>query len=523
MNSIEQQVDQIFAEWDHTTTPGCSLAVIKDGQIIYSRGYGMANLDYGVPIRPDTVFHIASISKHFAALAVTLLAHEGKLSLDDEVRKHVPELPDFGEKITIKHLIHHISGIRDQWELLVAAGWRMDDVITMDDILEILSKQRELNFKPGEKYTYCNSGYTLLSFIVQRISGKSMREFCEERLFKPLGMKSTHFHDDHRMIVPNRATSYSPEGYNKFKISVLSYANVGATSLFTTVEDMALWDEEFYQGRVFGKEVIDAMHTKGVLNSGKEIDYAHGLMISNYRGLKTVSHSGGDAGYRTHLLRFPDQHFSVVVFANLGSISPAELTFKVADLYLADQMQPKEEEEQTVELPAEKLEKFVGQYYRASDQMQYRFELRDGKLFLATGPGMEMEPLSETKVRMKDFKSFSVSLLEGGRQISVSWGKGEDPDILNRITPPELSAADLENYTGVYYSPELEVNYNIIVSEGKLAIKRRKYGVSPFNPVAADAFGGDRYNVLFYRGAQGQIEGLMLYTGRVSGLRFLRQ
>ena len=359
MENIEQKVDQIFAEWDHTNTPGCSLAVIKDGQIIYSRGYGMANLDYGIPIRPDTVFHIASISKHFAALAVTLLAHEGKLSLDDEIQKYVPEVPDFGEKITLRHLIHHTSGLRDQWELLIAAGWRMDDVITMEDILELVSKQRELNFKPGEKHVYCNTGYTLLSFTVQRVTGKTMREFCEERLFKPLGMKHTHFHDDHTMIVPNRATSYAPAGPNKFSISVLSYANVGATSLFTTVEDMALWDQEFYEGKVFGKDVIEEMHTRGVLNSGKKIEYAQGLVVSQYRGLKTVEHGGADAGYRTQLLRFPDQHFSVVVFANLGTIAPSTLAYKIADLYLADQMTSEEGEEDAVELPVEAFEKMV--------------------------------------------------------------------------------------------------------------------------------------------------------------------
>ncbi|MCW4036925.1 MAG: beta-lactamase family protein, partial [Candidatus Bathyarchaeota archaeon] len=207
MGIINKKIDEIFSEWDRTDSPGSALAVLKDGEIVYKRGYGMANLEYGIPITPTTIFHVASVSKQFTAFAVALLAQEGKLSLDDDVRRYVPDLPDFGETITIRHLIHHISGLRDQWELLIAAGWRMEDVIKTEDVLELVREQKELNFKPGSEYLYCNTGYTLMALIVERVSGKPFRDFCAERIFQPLAMENTHFHDDHKMIVENRAYS----------------------------------------------------------------------------------------------------------------------------------------------------------------------------------------------------------------------------------------------------------------------------------------------------------------------------
>jgi CubicO group peptidase (beta-lactamase class C family) len=244
----ETVVDKVFAEWDSTVSPGCALSVIKDGKIIYKRGYGMADLDHDIPISPETVFHVASISKQFTAAAILLLAQEGKLSLDDDVRKYVPELPDFGALITIRQLIHHTSGLRDQWSLLGLAGWRYSlDLITDDDVLDVMSRQKELNFLPGEKHVYCNTGYTLLAQIVKRVSGQSFREFTTSRIFKPLDMKSTHFRDDHAEIVKHIAYGYvNGEGGNSYRLSVTNFDTVGATSLLTTVEDLAQWDENFY-------------------------------------------------------------------------------------------------------------------------------------------------------------------------------------------------------------------------------------------------------------------------------------
>jgi CubicO group peptidase (beta-lactamase class C family) len=247
--TLEGRVDQLFIPWDNEETPGAAIAVSREGKVVYSKGYGEANLEYAIPNSPTTVFHIASVSKQFTAFAVTMLADQGKLSLNDDIRKHVPEVPDFGETITLKHLIHHTSGLRDQWNLLALAGWRLDDVITREQVLRLVSHQKELNFKPGEEFLYCNTGYTLLAETVSRVTGQSFAEWTRDNIFNPLGMDNTLFYDDHEKIVRNRAYSYrgSSGGYKK---SVLSYANVGATSLFTTVEDLTKWAWNFKEMKV---------------------------------------------------------------------------------------------------------------------------------------------------------------------------------------------------------------------------------------------------------------------------------
>ncbi len=291
------------------------------------RGYGSANLEYRVPITPQTPFHVASVSKQFTGFAIVLLALEGKLSLDDDIRKHLEEVPDFGTPITIRHLIHHTSGLRDQWETLAMSGWRLDDVITREHILKMVARQRELNFPPGSEHMYCNTGYTLLAEIVARVSGQSFAEFTSERIFKPLGMTNSHFHDDHEMIVPGRAYSYS-KGEHGYRNSVLSYANVGATSLFTTAEDLARWLLNFEDPQVGGSDGIAMMLEPGVLNDGKKLNYAFGLVHSKRKGLDVVSHGGSDAGYRTVVIHLPQKRLGVVVLSNLAAFNPANAANK---------------------------------------------------------------------------------------------------------------------------------------------------------------------------------------------------
>jgi CubicO group peptidase (beta-lactamase class C family) len=314
------RVDRLFAEWDKSTSPGCAVGVMKDGRIIHERGYGMADLDHDVKISPTTVFHVASMSKQFTAAAILMLAHDGKISLDDPVRKYVPELPDLGGPITLRQLLHHTSGLRDQWELLVLAGWRYSlDLITDDDILVVLSRQKALNFAPGSKHLYSNSGYTLLAQVVKRVSGQSFRTYTSTRLFAPLGMSQSHFRDDHAEIVKQAAYGYAPS-IDGLKLSITNFDTVGATSLLTTVRDLALWDENFYTARVGGRALIDQLQERGSLNDGTQLSYAAGLEIGKYRGLNIVSHAGSDAGYRANLIRFPDQHFSVAARGSFAEV-----------------------------------------------------------------------------------------------------------------------------------------------------------------------------------------------------------
>ncbi|MFO7871733.1 MAG: serine hydrolase domain-containing protein, partial [Kiritimatiellia bacterium] len=333
--SMWSRVDSIFLQMDRTTTPGCALSVMEEGRPLYFRGYGMANLEYGVPISPSSVFHVASVSKQFTTFAVSLLVAEGRVSWEDDIRTYVPEVPDFGETITLRHLANHTSGLRDQWSLLGMAGWRFEgDVITQGDVLDITSRQTALNFPVGTQYLYSNTGFTLLAVVVERVSGQTLKEFAQERIFGPLGMEGTHFHDDHNTMVPDRAYAYAPIAEGKYRISIPDFDVVGATSLHTTVEDMARWDRNFYTAEVGGPEVVEEMHRRGVLRSGDTIPYALGLVHGRYRGLSTVGHGGADAGYRSQFLRFPEQETSVAVLCNFPSSNPGRLATRVVDIVL---------------------------------------------------------------------------------------------------------------------------------------------------------------------------------------------
>ena len=329
-------IDQIFAPWDKPDSPGASLAVIKDGKIVYERGYGAANLEHAIPITPDSIFHVASMSKQFTATCIALLAAEGALSLDDDVRRYLPEIPDYGPRITLRHMLHHTSGLRDHWSLQQLAGWREDDLITGDDVLEIVSRQKALNFPPGTEHLYCNSGYSLMATVVARLTGMSLRTFAQERIFGPLGMTRTHFHDDHNEVVPGRTQAYQQRKDGTFRISNPVFDTVGTTSLHSTVRDFARWDRNFDHPTVGDAALLDLLQTPGTLRHGTPITYALGLSVSPYRGVTVIEHSGGDAGYRSHYLRIPQHNLAVVLLANIPEVRPWARARRVVDVCLAE-------------------------------------------------------------------------------------------------------------------------------------------------------------------------------------------
>ncbi len=379
----EAQVDEIFSEYDHTWTPGCAVGVIRDGSFVLRRGYGMANLEYGIALSPQSVFRIGSTSKQFTAAAIVLLAQEGKLSLDDDVRDHLPELNDFGTPVTIRHLLHHTSGYRDYLTLASVAGMRNDDYYTDDDLLEMLSRQRQLNFMPGDEHLYSNSGYWLLSQVVERASGKSLREYAAGRMFTPLGMSNTHFHNDHTEIVPNRASGYSPTS-DGFRINMTTLPMTGDGGVFTTVNDLLRWDQNFYDSSVGGPEFAEQMLRTGSLNDGESLTYASGLTVGTYRGLNIVSHGGSFVGFRAEMIRFPDERVSVSCLCNRSDANPSRLARQVAAVYLDDRMEPQEAAGQrrsraqppaTVELSDRELAAFAGDYYSEELDVTYRLQV----------------------------------------------------------------------------------------------------------------------------------------------------
>ena len=297
-DSTVKKIDNFFSSATIGNRPGFAVGIVRNDSIIFAKGYGMANLEYNIPITPETIFHMASVSKQFSAYSIILLAGKGKLQLDDDIRKYLSWFPDLKEKITIRNLMNHTSGIRDQWQLLAISGTRLDDVITQDHIIKILSKQQALNFKPGDAYSYSNSGFTLLAEIVKTVSGQSFRSFTDSAIFKPLGMTNTHFHDDYTELVKNRSYSYRRIDSTKFAHSVLSYSNAGATSLFTNIADLSKWVMNFYNTRVGDTTTFSILTKKGRLNNGEEISYASGIASEKYKGWRMYTHGGSDAGYR---------------------------------------------------------------------------------------------------------------------------------------------------------------------------------------------------------------------------------
>jgi|HubBroStandDraft_6_1064221.scaffolds.fasta_scaffold86089_1 CubicO group peptidase (beta-lactamase class C family) len=524
-----EQVDKLFEKMDRTISPGCAVAAMRDGKILYQRGYGMADLDHNVPITAETVFHVASMSKQFTAAAIVMLAQERKLSLDDEVRKYVPELPDFGAPVTLRQLVYHTSGLRDQWELLGLAGWRYSlDLITDDDVLSIMSRQKDLNFPPGSKHMYSNTGYTLLAQVVKRVSGQSFREFTTSRIFQPLGMRNTHFRDDHAEIVKNMAYGYVP-AKDTFRISITNFDTVGATSLLTTIEDLALWDENFYNPRVGGPEMIRQMLERGKLSDGEQLDYAFGLVIGKHRGLATVDHAGGDAGYRSDMIRFPDQHFTAVCLCNRADSNPSELTLQVAEIYLAKEMTAADKvgagSGKTVQLAPEKLAAKVGTYIKAEGGQTLSITLKDDKLHITPGAGedsYEMNALSENDFRLATAPiDFKFEALKPGGPLRLIVKHGEDkPEVFEAVSPFTPSTSELSSCVGFYYSEEIEPIYVMKIDDGKLVLHTLKNKPDTLRPITPDLFAGSIGTIRFKRNGQSQVSGFVLNADHVRNMRF---
>lgn len=527
INSVEQtRVDEIFAEWDREDSPGCALGVIYNGDLIYTRGYGMANLDLGVPLSPTSVLHVASVSKQFTAASIALLASEGKLSLYDDIRKHVPEMPDLGHTITLRHLVHHTSGLRDQYGLFRMAGWREEDLETFGDVLDFAYHHRRLNFVPGAEYAYCNTSYTLLALVVERVTGQKLREFVNERIFTPLGMTHSHFHDDVTRIVANRASAYAPRENDEFKLADSNVEAVGAICLYTSVEDLAHWVRNFTARQVVGAVLDDAM-TAGLLNDGTTQSYGYGLMIGDYRGLKTVSHGGVDSGYRAELLWFPEIDFGVVILANLSSIKPGWLARKVADLYLAGRVRSVDLlDAPRVELSPAELDAMSGLYHDTHRSLTRRVRVLDGALAVDGwfGEQMKLEPFGDGRFRLG----------EPPHEIQINPGKSGlleyhevFPDgkrnIFTRAEAASPTAEELASYAGTYFCPEINTRYTFFVRDGKLIARLPRRKEQELEPTVTNAFCVQMTDLVFNRDGRGDVEGCDLFTERIRYLRFDRE
>ncbi len=542
-NATTAQVDKLFSAWDTTTSPGAALAVIKDGRIIYERGYGMAKLEDGLVNTPDKVFDIGSVSKQFTAACVAMLVRDGKVKVDDDIRKYLPEMPAYEKPITVRHLLHHTSGLRDYNALLELAGFRDDaDSPTVAEALEIVRRQKKLNYAPGEEYSYTNTGFFLLSQIVERVSGKSLNAFAQERIFRPLGMTKTLFQDDHTQIIKDRATGYGAVEGGGFRIYLSNWDETGDGNVYTTVRDLALWDQAFYSGAL-GQDLMAMLQTTGTLNSGRKIDYAWGLVVREYRGLKVVEHGGAWVGYRAALVRFPDERFSVIILSNLDAFDPSELAFKVADIYLAGRLKAAEpappadaagKPEQPAAPPAllvpkAELEALAGNWQDARFGDWLSLSLKGDQLMASLGRrDFRLTPTAPGTFIVAERPDITIAFKAPakGKPAAAELSVGPSVEYRFEKMPPlkAMSLAELAKCAGTYVSEELlDARYTIRAEDGRLTLAMRTIRPTPLQPMAPDMFVVPAIgNIRFTRDKAGRIAGFALSVGRAAGIMFTK-
>ncbi|UCE10341.1 MAG: beta-lactamase family protein [Candidatus Thorarchaeota archaeon] len=481
MSTRSKEVDSLFSEWDKDDSPGCMLAVIKDGEMLYERGYGLANLEHRIPITSKSVFRIGSMSKQFTAMCIAILAEKKLLSLDDGICKYIPELPEYAESITIRHMVHHTSGIRSYTDLLFLSMLALDikyaDHITKEEVLEMIVRQRNPKFEPGERYDYSNSNYYLLGLIVERVSGKTLREFADENIFGPLGMEYTHYHDDCKMVVKNRAYGYTLREDGKFEILMSNNEVVGDGAVFTTVDDLLLWDRNFYESKLPGGEaLIKTIETVGVLNSGEPHTYAFGLVNSEYRGLPMISHGGAWAGFHAFMARFPEQRLSVITLANVGTVPAQSLALSVASLFLEkhiedrDMDQPDRNLSKATKFSKKKLDELAGMYRTPYGSLIEVSREESGLSVMVVGwreSRTIYTPVSKTEFRP------TGGALTGSLVVQIT-EENQTQFVFHQPTgqqskwvpiPGRIPSDEMDDFTGHYHSKELDSKFQLKKTE----------------------------------------------------------
>ena len=514
VSSMATDLNAVFSGYDNTT-PGCSAAAERSGEVVFSASFGSANLEHGVAITPTTRFYSGSVSKQFTAAAIAMLAMDGKLSLDDRIGKHFPELPGYAAEASVRQLVHHTSGLRDYTTLIALQGRDLHNSITEAEILDLIAAQKAGNFEPGTQYSYSNSGYFLLGMLVERVSGQTLREFTEKRIFAPLRMTRSHFHDNHLEMVPERAEGYlhSETGWQGNRTRV---AQVGGGGLITTANDLLKWNAWLHSDDNALKQL---MLSKGKLKSGKTISYGFGVSHGQHNGLPTISHGGSLGGFRANLAWYPEQHLSIAVLCNLDQVSPKSKSDHIAEIVLGKPARSASEGRRQVSLEVSQLEPLVGSY-ALSPTFEIEVSL-DGKQLYAQATGQPRHPVfpeSASKFFYKvveaqlEFSSTGLTLTQNGAEHAAE--KIVERFVMNRAE---------NDYEGVYFSEELNASTRIYRDKNKLWSRTSYADPVPLVPIAEDRFAVRTADVTFSRNSAGDVDGMNITLPRVHELRYERQ
>lgn len=537
---VEPQIDRLFTKYDRLNGPGCAVGVYNAGQILFAKGYGQADLEAKRPVTPKSVFNIASLTKQFTAFAIALLESEGKVSLDDPVRKYVPELPDFGSPITLRHLVHHTSGLRDFGALMELTGWKLDQELSKAQLLKLLARQRELNFAPGTSHEYGNTNYVLLALIIERVSGRPYGDFLAKRIFRPLSMASSGF-GEHAVAAKSLARNYAPDERGFFVNHVWARAYApGVVNVHSSIDDLARWDGNFFRPAVGNRSLINRLYSPGQLTSGEPISYAYGLIAGTHRGLRTIAHSGLGGG-SFYMLRFPEQRLAVAILCNqygVGAQAPEtySLSHSVADLFISHAATEARVDKQQIRaapiaLSQAELESFAGDYWVADEGTPISLRMTaTGLSELYGGKFYPLVPVGPRQFRDKDNPAtYSFSGPDGG---SLTY---QEPatDYLRRAErrrPWTPAAHELQSLVGRYCSSEVDVCWTINRDGAELWLVRPGFPREMLEPAFADTFRmvdrhwiGERNVRLAVERHDGRIEGFRVSRGRVRNLLFERK
>lgn len=534
--SFESQIDSLLVPYKSTTDPGFAVGVVKEGNWLYKKGFGMANLEHQIPNSPTTVFRIASTSKQFTAACILMLERQGKLSLDDKLNKFFPAFPDYAKNISLKHLLHHTSGVRDYLMLSYLAGMRDDDFYTDDEIMQWLENQKALNFEPGAQFTYSNSGYWLLGQIVEQVSGVSLADYAAEHLFAPLKMTNTHFHDKPNLIVPNRASGYTPNSQGAFERCETTLPMVGDGGIFTTIEDFNLWTKELHTHEVFGKEFWEHMFERGTLNNGESIDYAMGLTHSEQNGNASIGHGGAFVGFLSKSISFPEQEVSVIIFCNRNDVSPSRLAQNIADIVLpapsdneptvaqtSNQKEPRPKK--NPKLSEKELSFFEG-YYRSDDGRNLHAAIVEDTLRITqlwNSASYPIVPISNTAFEIPDYNGLVFEFAQEKKTMahSLSVQQGSQRFEYTRFSFSPLSVDSLKAYEGSYYSKELLLSYQVALKDDHLEVKIGNHEPFVLSQTDNDTFSG-RGIMIYFEVKRNYPTGFVIEAGRVQGIQFIR-
>ena len=524
-----QKIDSLFLVWNVPNHPGGAVGVMKDGKIVFSKAYGLSSLEYLVPNSAGTIFNTGSVSKQFTAMGIVRLEEQGKLHFDDDIHKYIPTLPVFKEKITIRHLLHHTSGLRSLHALFALAGWRGDDSRTNADLNRIIIKQKDLNFKPGTEFLYCNTGYMLMVNIIENITGEKFKDWMKHNIFTPLNMPHTYVEDDYSRVVPDNATSYY--GYNTFNRAVEFWGYVGSGNMHSTTADLLTWLANFSNPQEGWKTSFEKLQTKDKLTDGTDNDYAFGVNVDEHLGKKRIQHGGAIGGFRAYIVSYPNEELNIVVLTNFSGGNPVNTANHIAGIILgkSNTKTPNINDIASIKLSNEELNKFEGTYWNDKDKYGRKIYLKNDTLRYSRGEDNESPLISiknnTFKMLNTDVDVFVLFEFKKEKKQMLVDVKGQSMAVFHAIKNTAIAKNELTQYTGSYYSPELETTYSISVKGDTLSMYHPRHGNIAVKREFPDILSGDWpvNTVEIKRNTKNKVIGILISNGRVRNAWFEKQ